>query len=194
MKLGDRFSEAMVFAAALHADQRRKVSAEPYLSHLLSVAAITLRYGGDEDEAIASLLHDSVEDQGGESVCAELRRRFGPRVAEIVVGCSDTLVLPKPPWRQRKEAHVAHVRTCDASVCLVVAADKLDNARSLLADYRRIGESLWGHFRGGRDGTLWYYRAMLDALRRPDSSRLDELLDEVARNVAELERLLMSPK
>ncbi len=192
MGLGPRFSDALAYCAVLHADQQRKVSGAPYVSHLLSVAAIVLQYGGDEEEAIAALLHDSVEDQGGTALCAQLQQRFGRRVAEIVMACSDSTESPKPPWRQRKEAHVAHVGQADASVRLVVAADKLDNARWLLADYRRLGERLWDSFRGGREGTLWYYAAMIEALRLADAPRLNDLIDEVARCVAELERLLRS--
>ena len=103
MVISPRFTEALCYVAALHAQQRRKVSGEPYLAHLLAVAAIVMEHGGDEDEAIAALLHDAVEDQGGAATLEEIRRRFGQTVAEIVAGCSDTMVSPKPPWRQRKE-------------------------------------------------------------------------------------------
>ena len=111
-----------------------------------------MEYGGNEDEAIAALLHDAVEDQGGTPVLDEIRRRFGQPVAETVLGCSDSQVRPKPPWQQRKQAHVDHVRAASPSVRMVVAADKLDNARSLLSEYRIRGESLWDFFHGGRDG------------------------------------------
>ena len=187
MALSSRFSEALSYVAALHAEQRRKVSGEPYLSHLLAVAAIVMEYGGNEDEAIAALLHDAVEDQGGAATFEEIGRRFGATVAEIVDGCTDTNESPKPPWRQRKETHVARLRDASASVRLVVAADKLHNARSLLRDYRRRGESLWDFFRGGRDGTLWYYRAMTDALKQADCTPIVEELD---RAVEELELMI----
>lgn len=131
MLLSSRFTEALSYVAALHAEQRRKVSGEPYLAHLLAVTAIVMEHGGNEDEAIAALLHDAAEDQGGTATPEEIRRRFGAAVAEIVEGCSDTVVSPKPPWRQRKEAHIARLRDASPSVRLVVAADKLHNVGSL---------------------------------------------------------------
>jgi (p)ppGpp synthase/HD superfamily hydrolase len=180
MSLSPRFAAALAYVAALHAEQRRKVSGEPYLAHLLAVAAIVLEHGGNEDEAIAALLHDAVEDQGGVATLDEIRRRFGPTVAEIVDGCTDARVTPKPPWRQRKEAHIAHVRAASPSVRLVVAADKLHNAGALVREYRRRGAALWPCFHGGRDGTLWYYRAMTDALKQAAPTPI----------VAELERVV----
>jgi GTP pyrophosphokinase len=188
MRLSGRFSEALVYAAAVHADQRRKVAGEPYLAHLLAVAAIVLEYGGNEDEAIAALLHDAIEDQGGAARGDEIGRRFGRDVLQIVEGCSDTDVQPKPPWRQRKEAHVARLRHASASVRLVSAADKLHNARALLREYRLHGESVWDHFRGGREGTLWYYRAVADALEQSGAGPLTEELDRV---ICEIEQLAL---
>ncbi len=184
MILSPRFSEALGFAAALHARQERKVTGTPYVGHLLAVTAIVLEHRGGEDEAIAALLHDAIEDQGGPPVRAEILRRFGPRVAEIVDGCSDTDAMPKPPWQARKEAHLARLRTASASVCLVAAADKLDNARSLLRDFRSYGPSLWGHFRGGREGTLWYLGAAIEALRHAAPAPLIEELDRVVSRLA----------
>ena len=149
-----------------------KLSGEPYLAHLLAVAAIVMEHGGNEDEAIAALLHDAVEDQGGLPTLEEIRRRFGPAVAEIVEGCSDAVVTPKPPWRQRKEAYIARLRNASASVRLVSAADKLHNARSHpRASIVASGESLWANFRGGRDGTLWYYRTVVETLKQAAANR-----------------------
>ena len=128
----------------------------PYIAHLLAVAALVLEHGGDEDEAIAALLHDAIEDQGGHAARRQIAERFGPRVAAIVEGATETDLQPKPPWRERKEEHLARLHEADRSVQLVVAADKLHNARSLIADYGRLGEALWSHFRGGKAGTLWY--------------------------------------
>jgi (p)ppGpp synthase/HD superfamily hydrolase len=161
----DRFYEALGFAAGLHAQQRRKGSDVPYIAHLLAVTAIVLEHGGSEDEAIAALLHDAVEDQGGPPMLAEIRARFGDNVAEIVAGCTDTDQVHKPSWRLRKERYIAHLRHAPFSVRFVSAADKLHNARSVLADYRQHGEALWPRFTGNRDGTLWYYRAVTDALQ-----------------------------
>lgn len=186
MLLTSRFTDALAYTADLHREQERKVSGVPYLAHLLRVAGIVLEYGGTEDEAIAGLLHDAVEDQGGMPVLEEIRRRYGDAVAEVVMACSDAHTTPKPPWRKRKEAHVEHVRAASHSVRLVVAADKLDNARSLLREYLVRGESLWEFFHGRRDGTLWYYEAMLAALKDADST---PLVEKLASTVNEMKRI-----
>ncbi len=186
MLLTPRFASALVYAAELHQQQERKVSGVPYIAHLLRVSGIVLEYGGNEKEAIAAMLHDAVEDQGGSPVLEAIREKFGETVAAIVAGCSDSFARPKPPWRQRKQDHVDHVRAAAPSVRLVVAADKLDNTRSLLREYRVRGESLWGFFHGGRQGTLWYYGAMLAALKEPGSS---PLVEEFERTLEELRRM-----
>jgi (p)ppGpp synthase/HD superfamily hydrolase len=184
--LTERFERALVLAARLHRDQRRKGSGVPYVSHLLAVCELTLEYGGDEDEAIAALLHDAIEDQGGAAARAEILKKFGARVTEIVDGCTDTDQSPKPAWRARKEEYIRHVRDASASVRLVSACDKLHNARSLVMDYRVYGEDLWNRFTGRREGTLWYYRAMVNALRAAETTPVVEELDRV---VTELETL-----
>jgi GTP pyrophosphokinase len=184
--LTERFERALVYANHLHREQRRKGSGVPYVSHLLAVCALTLEYGGGEDEAIAALLHDAIEDQGGEAARAEILRQFGPRVTEIVEGCTDADTWPKPPWRGRKEAYIRHVERASASVRLVSACDKLHNARSVVMDYRILGEALWSRFTGGRSGTLWYYRAMANALR---AAGVSPVVEELERVVTELERL-----
>jgi GTP pyrophosphokinase len=186
MELTSRFEEALTFALRLHAGQYRKGTAIPYATHLLSVAGIALQHGASEDEAIAALLHDAVEDQGGARTREEIRRRFGDKVAAIVDGCTDAEVIPKPPWRPRKEAYIAHVRKASASVRLVSASDKLDNARAILADYRVLGESLWKRFHGGKEGTLWYYRELVKAFRENGAQ---PLIDELDRVVTEIEHL-----
>lgn len=187
MLLSTRFEEALVFAHGLHAHQLRKGGAIPYISHLLSVAALVLEYGGDEDEAIAGLLHDAVEDQGGETTRQEIRRRFGETVVAIVDGCSDSDTSPKPPWQARKEAYLAHLRTAPPSVLLVSAADKLHNLRSLLTDYRLVHEALWQRFKTGKQGTLWYYRSLVEVYQTCYPS---PLTDEVTRTFEELEALV----
>jgi len=186
MALSTRFEEALIFATRLHARQVRKGTPVPYISHLLVVAGMVLEQGSDEDTAIAALLHDAVEDQGGRATLDEIRRRFGDPVAEIVEGCTDAFTLLKPPWRRRKEAYLAHLPQASTAVRLVVAADKLHNARTTVADYRASGEAIWRRFNGGRAGTLWFYRAMVEALRAGGSFPLVEELDRV---VSELERL-----
>src|SRR5579859_548284 len=189
MQLSARFEEACVFALRLHRAQWRKGGDTPYAAHLLAVASIVLENGGNEDEAIAALLHDAIEDQGGEVTRVEIRRRFGENVVEIVDGCTDADEYPKPPWRARKEDHIAHLAHASPSVRLVVAADKLHKARAGLSDYRVLGDALWRRFVGGKDGTLWYYRAMTDALCARGSS---PLLEELQRVVTEIERLANS--
>ena len=186
MILSVRFQEALTFAARLHAEQLRKGSTIPYVAHLLAVSSLALQHGADEDEAIAALLHDAIEDQGGAKTREEIRRRFGDRVVAIVDGCTDSDAIPKPPWRQRKQAYIAHVRTASPSVRLISASDKLDNARAILADYRSLGESLWTRFHGGREGTLWYYRSLVEMFRKAGSNTLVEELDRV---VTEIEHL-----
>jgi GTP pyrophosphokinase len=161
-KLGPRFLRAFQFAAGKHSRQTRKASTIPYIAHLMGVASLVLEAGGDEDLAIAALLHDVVEDCGGAPMLKEVRRRFGKRVAAIVDGCTDADTDPKPPWRERKEKYLRHLKTADADTRLVSAADKLNNVRSILSDYRAIGESVWSRFNGGREGSLWYYRTLLE--------------------------------
>lgn len=183
--LSQRFEDALMYAFRLHTKQIRKGSMVPYIAHLLGVASIVLEYGGDEDEAIAALLHDSVEDQGGDAVRREIRGRFGERVVAIVNGCTDTDLQPKPPWRERKEAYIAHIRDATPSVRLVSAADKLHNAQTILKDYRSIGDAIWERFKGGKEGTLWYYRSLVDKFLAVGPS---ELVDELDRVVKEIER------
>jgi GTP pyrophosphokinase len=186
MALSARFAEAFLFANQLHGGQLRKGTAIPYIAHLLAVTSIVLENGGDEDEAIAALLHDAIEDQGGEPTRQEIRRRFGNTVVAIVDGCTDADEFPKPPWRARKEAYIDHLRVTTASVRLVAGADKLHNARSVLADYRVVGESLWQRFHGGKEGTLWYYRSAANALAEMGRT---PLIAELERVVSEIERL-----
>lgn len=187
--LSERFIEALTFATELHANQVRKGSGVPYISHLLGTASIALEYGANEEEAIAALLHDAIEDQGGAPTREEIRRRFGDRITAIVDGCTDSDAKSKPPWKQRKQAYIDSISTASASVRLVCAADKLYNARSVLKDYRIMGESLWQLFAGGKNGTLWYYRSMVKALRSRGESPLVAELDRV---VSEIERLVFT--
>lgn len=188
--LGPRFQQAFELAFRLHREQKRKGKPEPYIGHLMAVAALVLEAEGDEDMAIAALLHDAVEDQGGQPTLAVIRREFGDRVAGIVAGCTDADTIPKPPWRARKEQYTAHVRHASPEIRLVSAADKLHNARTILSDYRASGESLWPRFQGGREGTLWYYRALVSSFRQAGSDpRVSPLVEELDRVVSELEGL-----
>ena len=181
--LSSRFDDALAFAVDLHREQPRKGTGVPYVSHLLSVAALVLEHGGSEDQAIAALLHDAVEDQGGRPTAERIRERFGDLVAEIVDGCTDTDISPKPPWRLRKEAYVARVRNEPAHVRLVSAADKLHNARTMVTDLRIHGPALWERFNAGRDETLWYLESLVAAFREAGTT---PIVEELARTVAEL--------
>ena len=182
---GARFAEALAFATACHEAQARKGNGVPYVTHVLAVASLVGEFGGDEDEAIAGLLHDVMEDSGVGS--PEVSRRFGERVARIVEACTDTVEHPKPPWRARKEAHVAHVRGASSDVKLVVAADKLHNLQTIARDLRRpsVGAAVWSRFSASRADSLWYFGAMLDALGAGwDAEIVGELRAELAGLVA----------
>lgn len=181
-----RFAAALAFAYELHHQQTRKGTQVPYLAHLLSVTALVLEDGGDEDQAIAALLHDAPEDQGGRSVLERIRQQFGERVAQIVDGCTDTYETPKPPWRGRKEAYLDHLLRASPEVRRVSLADKLHNARTILADLQQYGPVVWERFNGRRDGTLWYYRALVATFLAPGPS---PMLSELERVVKEIERL-----
>ena len=183
--LGPRFDQALVYATRAHRTQFRKGTTRPYIGHLLGVTSIVLTHGGDEDEAIAALLHDAVEDQGGKPRLEEIRRKFGARVARIVEACTDADTLPKPPWLERKKAYLRHLRRANSSVRLVSAADKLYNAQETLSDYRRHQESIWKRFHAGRELTLWYYRQVITILRRRGPRAL---VSDLERVVGELER------
>jgi (p)ppGpp synthase/HD superfamily hydrolase len=184
MPYGEKFEHALIYTARLHRDQVRKGTSTPYITHLLAVASIVGENGGTEDEVVAALLHDAPEDQGGEARLKDIRARFGDGVAEIVDGCTDTYATPKPPWRERKERYLAHLADAPESVCLVASADKLHNARTVLSDYRLLGEDLWTRFNGKKEGTLWYYRAVVGTLQGNGP-----IVEELDRVVRELEML-----
>ncbi len=189
--VGKRFRDALVWAAELHEDQRRKGGNIPYVAHLIGVAAIVLEHGGDEDQAIGALLHDALEDQAHRMTPGEIRARFGERVERIVEACTDgdpEEQRDRDPvkWRVRKQKYIDEVATKPAEALLVSMADKLHNARAILEDYRELGDKLWLRFTAGRDGTLWYYRELLAAFRPRAENRLWQELD---RTVAEIGRL-----
>ena len=164
--LGPRLQRAFCYAAEKHAGQTRKQTAVPYLSHLMAVAGLVLEAGGDEDMAIAALLHDVVEDCGGMPRLREIRKRFGTRVAKIVEGCTDSFGEPKPEWMARKKDYLLGIREANSETRLVSASDKLHNVRTILADYRQDGEAIWERFTGKKEGTLWYYRALSGEYQR----------------------------
>ncbi|MGB3651692.1 MAG: HD domain-containing protein [Rivularia sp. (in: cyanobacteria)] len=160
-ELTEKFAQALVYATQLHANQTRKVDKIPYISHLMSVSSLILEAGGSEDEAIAGLLHDAVEDQGGKATREEIRQKFGETVVEIVDGCTESDITPKPPWKERKVNYIENIRNASDSVKLVSLADKLHNARSLSIGYRNKGDELWNYFSGSKEDKLWFYGELL---------------------------------
>ena len=185
-RLTEQFEAALVYATRLHAQQTRKVGGAPYVAHLLSVAALVLEAGGNEDEAIAALLHDAVEDQGGKATRNEIHHRFGDRVVAIVDGCTESDTIPKPPWEERKTQYLEHLRHATPAVRRVSLADKLHNARCLLAEWRQRGDAIWTQFSRGKEGTLWYYRSLAQVYQETGS---DFMTEELNRVVLELCRL-----
>lgn len=186
---GRKFDEALHFAHDLHRHDLRKGTGKPYISHLLGVCALTVDFGGDEEMAIAALLHDAVEDHGGRPMLEEIRQRFGGRVAHIVDGCTDSYVLDaaqKEPWHRRKQEYLARLPQEDADVRLVSAADKLYNARTIVRDLRRDGIGALDRFNGGRKDTVWYYDELVRTFRLAGSN---DLVEELARTVDEMKRL-----
>ncbi len=162
--LNESFIQAVSFAKEVHKGHLRKGTQIPYISHLMAVASLVLESGGSEDEAIAALLHDAVEDGGGEPVLDEIKKRFGQNVASIVDDCTETYEDPKPPWKGRKDAYISHIKEGSPSVKLVSCADKLHNVRCILSDYRQVGEVLWNRFSASKEETLWFYQSMADVL------------------------------
>jgi GTP pyrophosphokinase len=189
MSLSSQFEQALIYAANAHATQVRKGTATPYMAHLLGVCSIALEYGANETEAIAALLHDAVEDQGGLERLEDIRSRFGNDVAEIVIGCTDSFQTPKPPWEERKRAYLAHLPNASGSILLISASDKLYNAQATLRDLYRVGNEIWKRFNVPREKTLWYYRALANIYLQVGPARLN---DELGRVVAEMERVAAS--
>jgi (p)ppGpp synthase/HD superfamily hydrolase len=184
--LTDRFDRALAYATHVHGGQARKGTSVPYVAHLLAVAATVLEYGGSEDMAIAALLHDAVEDQGGEPRLSDIRNRFGDRVADAVHSCSDTVVNSsagerKEDWHTRKKRYIEHLNTVDQETLLVSLSDKVHNARSILRDLRKpeIGATVWSRFKNPKKETLWYYRELANAFRRLRPGQLAEELSEI---------------
>jgi (p)ppGpp synthase/HD superfamily hydrolase len=185
--LSERFDWALLYASHVHGGQVRKATTIPYIAHLLAVAATVLEYGGSEDMAIAGLLHDAAEDQGGEPRLDDIRNRFGDRVVDMVRACSDSLVNTaagerKEDWRQRKMRYIAHLQTLDRDTRLVSLSDKVHNARSILRDLRKseIGPAVWSRF-GNRpkEDTLWYYRELAKAFQELLPGQLAKELMEI---------------
>jgi (p)ppGpp synthase/HD superfamily hydrolase len=180
-----RFEEALNYAYRLHANQKRKGTQIPYVAHLFGVTALVLEYGGGEDEAIAALLHDAVEDQGGINTLKIIQERFGERVAHIVESLTDSFEKPKPDWETRKVNYLSHLKDVSPEVRRVSLADKLHNARSILATLQSEGEKTWLRFSGGKQGTLWYYNSLAKIFSETGD---DYMTREFARLVSEINR------
>lgn len=178
-----KFEAALVYATRLHANQTRKISGVPYIAHLMSVAALVLEAGGNEDEAIAALLHDAIEDQGGQPTREEIHRQFGDIVVAIVDGCTESDITPKPPWQERKTRYLEQIRHASPSVRLVSLADKLHNARSLLAEWQQQGDIIWSAFNSSREKTLWFYQSLVQVYQHTGS---DWMTEELSRVISQL--------
>ncbi|MDY7021002.1 MAG: HD domain-containing protein [Cyanobacteriota bacterium] len=182
-QLTERFEQALVYAHRLHATQTRKVGNIPYISHLLSVAALVLEAGGNEDEAISALLHDSIEDQGGAKTRQEIYQRFGESVVKIVDGCTESETIPKPPWKERKLRYLDQIQNANSSVKLVSLADKLHNGRSLLIEYHQLGDELWKIFSNGKAEMLWFYESLLEIYQQTPHTQLVEEFSQIVSHL-----------
>lgn len=191
MAFSSRFEDALVFSNQVHASQKRKGSGAPYFAHIMGVTALVLEDGGSEEEAIAALLHDSAEDQGGKAMLAAIRDKFGEKTARIVEECSDTLVAPKPPWKKRKENHLRVLETASDETIRIMLADKVYNARNLLRGLTEHGDQVWENFKGGRDGTLWYFRQMHTLFSQRHSGYM---LNEFTRLIQAIETFPAAPE
>jgi len=187
VRLSRKFEQALVYATRIHGGQLRKKTRIPYIAHIIGVTAIAMEYGANETEAIGALLHDAVEDCGGPKRLRDIERKFGRSVAKIVDGCTDSDETPKPPWLTRKKDYIAHLQGAPISTQLVSASDKLHNLRAILMNYRTDGDKLWGRFKAGKEGTLWYYAALLKSFTK--NKRLAPLLAEIDRTLTTLEAL-----
>lgn len=181
--LTPRFDEAVRYAREVHAGQDRKGTGVPYISHLLGVSSIVLDDGGNEDEAIAALLHDAAEDHGGRARLEDIRSRFGDAVAKIVEDCTDSWDAPKPPWAERKRAYAEHARSLRASSLRVSVADKVHNSYAILRDLRNEGERVWARFKAAPDDVLFYYQSLVRAYREAGGGKLVDELERIVRGI-----------
>jgi (p)ppGpp synthase/HD superfamily hydrolase len=185
-ELTDRFDEALVYASRVHAGQTRNQTDIPYIAHPLAVASLVIEAGGTEDEIIAALLHDAAEDAGGMARLNDIRAHFGDRVAELVEACTDSLLVPRPPWRERKKLYLGRLQTAPDSVILISLSDKLHNARTVLADYRQQGDAVWGRFQGGKDYARWYFVEAAKIFRARSKGTLQAEFDRVVNEIIAL--------
>lgn len=182
-RLGPRFDDAFKYAHAVHAGQSRRHTSAPYVGHLMGVASIVLDDGGDEDEAIAALLHDAAEDHGGRARLEDIRTRFGDAVARIVEDCTDSWDEPRRPWAERKQAYVQHARRLPRPSLRVSAADKVHNAYAILRDLRNVGEAVWERFNAAPDDVMSYYESLVRSFREAGGGPLVDELDRIVRGI-----------
>jgi len=181
--LSERLSQALALAIEAHNGQFRKETTIPYIAHPMAVASIALEYGADEDQAMAALLHDAVED-GGAKFAEVIRSKFGDRVADIVNGCTDGVPDNngiKPPWKQRKESYIAHLKSAPDDVLLVSGSDKLHNARAIVSDLQNIGVRVFDRFSSSKEQTLWYYQSLADIFKTRNTPTAKALSETVAQ-------------
>lgn len=181
-----RFDDALLLASELHRSQLRKGIDVAYISHLMAVASLVIEQGGTEDQAIAGLLHDAVEDAGGLETLERIRDQFGDAVADIVDACTDSYEEPKPPWKGRKEAYIASISKKNDAARLVSCADKLHNARSILWDFREVGDELWPRFSADKADVIWYYRSLANIFLKSGPTPLAKELDRVVQEIEAL--------
>ncbi len=188
--LSERYQAALKMAFELHQNQPRKGSGVPYFAHLISVSALILENGGSENQAIAGLLHDAVEDQGGLETLEKINTKFGEEVAEIVDGCTDAYTQPKPPWEERKLSYLEKLKTKSDSILLVSLSDKVHNARTILRDLQEDGDKVWERFKGNKAGTLWYYQSLANIFDEAPFPALRKELRQLIEEIITLANLM----
>jgi (p)ppGpp synthase/HD superfamily hydrolase len=181
--LTERFDEAVRYAREVHAGQTRKGTSTPYIAHLLGVASIVLDDGGNEDEAIAALLHDAAEDHGGRARLEDIRSRFGDTVARIVEDCTDSWETPKKPWAERKRAYAEHARSLAPSSLRVSTADKVHNTYAILRDLGNEGEAAWNRFNASPDDVIAYYQSLVRSYGEAGGGKLVDELERIVRGI-----------
>ena len=185
----DKYLEAYVYSFELHKKQTRKGSNIPYFTHLSSVSNLIIENNGTTTQAIAGLLHDAVEDQGGAKTLAAIKRKFGPKVAKIVDQCSDTTIKPKPPWKTRKIKYIKDIKNKTQDTLLVSLCDKYHNANCILSDYQKVGEEIWDRFTASKQETFWYYESLYKEFKKYLKNHL-ELIKAFKDTVDEMKRII----
>jgi len=183
-----KYKEALIYAFKLHQKQKRKGTSIPYFFHLVSVSSLVIENGGNTDEAIAGLLHDAVEDQGGTKTLIYIKKKFGNKVAKIVDDCTDAIVIPKPPWYARKKLYLSKLKDKSQSSLLVSICDKYHNISSIIDDHERVGKKIWNRFNAKPKDIYWYYNSLyLNYKKHLNNHKV--LLKKYASLVKELKKI-----